>query len=96
MALLLDGITPVARARHRCNGCLGWVRPGERYRRQRIVEGGDAWTYKSHLLCWAASIAFRSENALLDDEWTDPWDVQVAVCAALTPLLWAPPPSEDE
>lgn len=44
-----------ARVVHRCENCGGRIKIGERYVRSRIVDGGEAWVWKSHADCQAAS-----------------------------------------
>lgn len=50
---VLDEKHPVARKRHECNACRGFIGVGDRYYSQRCAEGGYLWTYRSHLLCEA-------------------------------------------
>lgn len=46
----------VARKVHRCESCGARINPGEPYNRARIVDGGDAWVWKAHTACDAASL----------------------------------------
>ena len=45
----------VARKAHRCENCGGRINPGQVYIRARVVDGGDAWVWKSHDDCQKAS-----------------------------------------
>jgi len=51
--------------------CLGTIGIGDRYRRQRIVDGGDAWVWKAHGLCDAAYVRAWHEFGPLYDETLD-------------------------
>ena len=50
---VLDERRPVARKRHECNACQGFIAAGDRYYQQKCVDGGYLWTYRSHELCAA-------------------------------------------
>ena len=69
MATLLEERTLTARKRHGCNVCLGSIEPGQRYVRQRVVDGRDAWTWKAHDLC---DRAYESAARALDLRETEP------------------------
>lgn len=45
---------PVARKSHVCDSCCGTIDVGQRYVRARIVDGGEAWTWKAHEDCQRA------------------------------------------
>lgn len=45
----------VARKAHRCESCGTKIWPGEPYNRARVVDCGDAWVWKAHTYCDAAS-----------------------------------------
>lgn len=68
MPTLLDDRWLTARKEHGCNACLGRIAPGDRYRRQRLVDYGDAWTFKAHELCDAVYWHCFHEMDLMDDE----------------------------
>lgn len=53
--LNLGTTTQRANKLHRCENCGGRIAPGEIYVRARIVDGGDAWVWKSHTHCQRAS-----------------------------------------
>lgn len=53
--LNLGTIKPVAKVVHRCENCGGRIEVGQVYIRARIVDGGDAWVWKSHAYCQRAS-----------------------------------------
>lgn len=40
-----------ARKRHQCDFCVGWIEKGEKYIRSTFVDGGEIWTWKSHIEC---------------------------------------------
>ncbi len=54
MVTVISAETPTARKPHRCDSCLREIAPGTTYRRARCVDGGDAWTWKTHLACQRA------------------------------------------
>jgi hypothetical protein len=74
---VLDDRWFTARKPHFCSTCFGRIGAGDRYRRQRSVDGGDGpWTYKCHALCdQAYSIAYR-EAGCTDDEGPDDGEVR--------------------
>lgn len=41
----------IARKRHQCDYCNCWIEKGEKYLRSTIVDGGEIWTWKSHIEC---------------------------------------------
>lgn len=55
MALNLGTTTHIAKKRHRCENCGQSIMPGQVYVRARVVDGGDAWVWKSHDHCQKAS-----------------------------------------
>jgi len=61
-----------ARKRHQCQYCLLPIDPGERYHRQFIVDGGDNWTWRSHVWCqhFAHSV-IRAQEDFYPDEGLD-------------------------
>lgn len=54
MVTALSSSTPKARKAHTCDSCLRKIAPGAVYNRAWCVDGGDAWTWKSHLSCQTA------------------------------------------
>lgn len=72
MTTLLADEVRTARKAHGCNACLGMIAAGDRYARQRIVDGGDAWVWKAHLLCHAAWNFGCAELELVSDEGLEP------------------------
>lgn len=47
--------------RHFCSNCCGSIQPGQVYVRARIVDGGEAWVWKSHEDCQEVSeILYRA------------------------------------
>lgn len=54
MITLISHETHTARKDHRCDSCLRKISPGTTYRRARCAEGGEAWTWKTHLACQKA------------------------------------------
>ncbi len=46
-----DPTKHMARKRHYCDSCCASVEPGDKYLRQRWVDGGDAGAYKAHDRC---------------------------------------------
>lgn len=51
----LGTTTQKARMRHVCTNCGRHIQPGQTYSRSRIVDGGEAWVWKSHDHCQKAS-----------------------------------------
>ena len=78
MCQLIAEERPTARKAHQCNACLGQIAPGDIYERQRVVDGADAWTWKSHQLCTAVVLHLQRESGGYwgDCEAPDPWEVQ--------------------
>ena len=56
MITVLSSSTPKARKAHTCDSCMGEITPGTTYRRAWCVDGGEAWTWKSHLSCHTAGL----------------------------------------
>lgn len=53
--------TPNARKEHVCNSCMRKIALNEVYNRAFMTEGGDSWTWKSHLACQlAGNILFNA------------------------------------
>ncbi len=61
MTTLLEDTTQAARKTHRCDSCGRMIEKGQTYHRQRCVDGGDAWTYKTHDHCRKASVYLWSQ-----------------------------------
>lgn len=60
----------VARKAHRCESCGRRINPGEPYNSTRMVDGGDAWVWKAHTYCDAASqylhdLGFEGDDGVL-------------------------------
>lgn len=53
--LNLGTTTQCARKSHRCENCGRQISVGQVYIRARIVDGGEAWVWKSHTHCQRAS-----------------------------------------
>ncbi len=53
--LVLSQTIRTAKKSHRCDSCCNRIEVGEKYERQRVVDYGDAWVFKAHLHCKAAS-----------------------------------------
>lgn len=89
MATLLGESYPKARKGHGCDGCGGSIGAGDTYVRQRVVDGTEAWTWKSHQLCNAADRVVRARSERYDDEegvsWGEVHERLRAFFAALTP-----------
>ncbi len=56
-----------ARKVHYCEHCTRKIFVGEAYHRARIVDGGDAWVWKSHEDCQKASEILWSQGIEGDD-----------------------------
>lgn len=54
MVTVISSETPAARKPHRCDSCLREIATGTTYHRARCVDGGDAWTWKTHPACQRA------------------------------------------
>lgn len=87
MALVLSTDKHIARKQHWCDSCGRKIEPGTAYSRQRCVDGGDAWVYKSHLHCmragqilWDAGI-YGDEDSLLNVADMDPEDREIVFAA---------------
>ena len=97
MALNLGTSFPTAKTRHRCESCGKFIQPGEKYVRSRIVDGGEAWVWKSHDDCQAASQilydqGIDSDGMLIcvsdmDDDYRE---IVATANAALALRLWPP------
>lgn len=96
MALNLGTEYPTAKKKHRCESCGGAIQPGEKYVRARVVDGGEAWVWKSHDDCqMAAQIlydqGFDDGNGMLicvsdmDDDYRE---IVAVANQALADRLW--------
>lgn len=90
MSVLLGETRPVARKAHFCCACLGTIQPGERYVRQRVAAGAEAWVWKAHPLCDMAAWRVARDADLYDEEGPDPDEVREMVGRLLTVPLLAP------
>jgi len=85
MSDALCGTRP-ARKTYRCHICGGTVAVGDRYVWQTRVEGGDIWTWTSHVLCRAAFI-LAWDPVWHDYDTTPEWeDAEPLVLAFFTAL----------
>lgn len=48
---LVDTRCPVARKTHTCEHCFQTIPVGMKYQRQFCVDGGDVWSFISHIDC---------------------------------------------
>lgn len=62
MVTLLDEQTPVARKRHLCEECGRPIYRGTKYLSQKCKDGGDLWTFKTHIECAALSRDYRDKH----------------------------------
>ena len=67
MVTVIHRDVPKARKPHRCDSCGGPISAGEEYHRSRCVDGGDAWTWKSHAACYRASDILWQQGIEGDD-----------------------------
>jgi len=63
----LGTTTQAARKAHHCDSCGGKIEVGQTYVRSRVVDGGDAWVWKSHEDCQRASVILFEEGIEGDD-----------------------------
>lgn len=68
-AILLDHSEYTARKKHYCDSCNGTIEAGQRYVRQRIVDGSEGYTYKAHDHCKALSDHVGRCNGCYNDEY---------------------------
>ena len=68
MTVVLETVEYVARKRHRCDDCLRFIEPGDRYCRTRMIAEGEPETYKSHVECEAARHDLHALWDLYPDE----------------------------
>ncbi|WP_238368862.1 hypothetical protein [Mesobacterium pallidum] len=54
MVTVISTAQHIARKSHRCDSCMREIEVGTVYRRARCVDGGEAWTWKTHLACQRA------------------------------------------
>lgn len=87
MCRLIDDRTIVARKDHHCNGCCGTISKGTPYLRQRVVDGGDIWTYKAHELCAEIEGRIQHEYQLDCTESIDDYEVRERITEWFT--AWA-------
>lgn len=67
--------TPLARKRHQCNWCGQMIDPGQRYERQRYVNGPEAWTLRLHPECSDAldeAVRYEGGGCVYFDEFNEP------------------------
>ena len=56
--------TPVARKPHRCDHCGRDIPPGCKYLRQRVIDGGDTWVFRSHEDCHELAVELMDGDFL--------------------------------
>lgn len=76
MTVVLADTWQTARKAHRCDVCRGLIGPGDRYHRQRQVEGDGPGVWKGHALCDTAALIAHREADLWPDEWPDETEVR--------------------
>lgn len=64
--------TRTARKHHRCQNCWGRIAPGTQYEIVFVAEGGDAWSYKTHIDCSRLAERLWKDQGLGFDE-PMPW-----------------------
>lgn len=79
MCRLIADQVVTARKPHGCNACGGRIEKGHPYARQRVADGGEAWTWKAHLLCHAVAASLMVEYHLDCGEPVDWGEVQERV-----------------
>ena len=60
-----------AKKQHRCDHCLTTIEEGEEYHRHFIKDGGETWTWKSHLDCRDLAMRMHHDQDLCYDEGID-------------------------
>lgn len=68
MVTVIGSETPTARKSHHCDSCLREIAPGTTYSRSRCVDGGEAWTWKSHLHCQRAGQILWNQGICGDED----------------------------
>lgn len=76
MTIVLEQTRPVARKRHFCDACFGWIGEGDTYLRQRGISDDGPYTFKAHLLCSAAWSKAHRDADLYPDESPDEDEVR--------------------
>ena len=62
MVTLISEHTPSARKRHYCEECGRTIHKGLKYLSQRCKDGGDVWTFKSHIDCANLGRDYRDKH----------------------------------
>lgn len=65
---VLSESKPIARKAHACDHCGCDIAPGEQYHRAFLKDGGETWSWKSHLDCAALSARMHRDQGLCWDE----------------------------
>lgn len=68
MTTLLSDTTPKARKSYTCDSCGRAILAGTVYRRSFQVDGGEAWTWRSHPECTRAGNILW-DHGIRGDEW---------------------------
>lgn len=71
MTEVLGSTQQRAKKQHRCDHCRTTIEPGEEYHRHFIKDGGDTWTWKSHLDCRDLAIRMFDDQNMCWDEGID-------------------------
>lgn len=75
MAKTVSETVQVARKNHYCEECGCCIVKGHTYSKSFITEGGDAWTFKSHVDCLEMADKYRAENKLWGFDWHPLFDL---------------------
>lgn len=67
MVTVIGSSTQQARKQHLCDSCLRKITPGTTYYRSRCVDGGDAWSWKTHLACKKAGEILWDRDIIGDE-----------------------------
>lgn len=76
MITLLRSDLQQAKILHVCTACLGWIKPGDRYLAQFMVDYGDHWMWKSHQLCDFLYWRLWREQGLCGEDIVEPHDIR--------------------
>ena len=78
MAQVISESTPRARKHIRCDHCERSIPPGQVYHRAFLKDGGDTWSWSSHMDCkaladaiWKANDYSYDEGICLSEEWAN-------------------------
>lgn len=62
MITVVGSATHKARKPHLCDSCMREIAPGTTYLRARCVDGGEAWTWKTHEACQEAGMILMRQG----------------------------------